>query len=120
MAMNLELRGVRRRFDLRDGHVLEALDRTDLVVWAGEFVCLIGPSGCGKSTLLNLLAGLDKPTEGEILMDGNPVTGPGPDRAVLFQELALFPWMSVRRNVEFALKLIGVSKPERQERANHW
>ncbi|MGZ5291415.1 MAG: ABC transporter ATP-binding protein [Actinomycetota bacterium] len=89
-------------------------------VAVGEFVCLIGPSGCGKSTILNLLAGLDTPDEGRVLVDGSPVTGPGPDRAVLFQEPALFPWLSVRGNVEYALKLSGLSRAEVRERAAAW
>ena len=86
----------------------------------GEFVCLIGPSGCGKTTLLNLFAGLDRPDTGEILDGRRPVTRPGPERAVLFQDPALFPWLSVRANVEFALELIGVPKGERGDRAMHW
>ena len=86
----------------------------------GEFVCIVGPSGCGKTTVLNILAGLVRPSAGEALMDGRPVPAPGPDRAVLFQEPALFPWLSVRGNVEFALKLIGVPKDERADRAMTW
>jgi NitT/TauT family transport system ATP-binding protein len=91
-----------------------------LDIYPGEFVCLIGPSGCGKSTLLNLFAGLDSPTSGEVLLDGRPIPGPGPDRTVLFQDPALFPWMSVRGNVEFALKLQGVEKDEREETSRNW
>ena len=75
----------------------------------GEFVCLLGPSGCGKTTILNILAGLDAPTSGQALLDGRPIAGPGPDRAVLFQEPALFPWLSVVANVEFALRFVGVA-----------
>ncbi|HEX8100672.1 MAG TPA: ABC transporter ATP-binding protein [Actinomycetota bacterium] len=116
----LSARGVHRTFSAgrREGHT--ALADVSLDVASGEFVCLIGPSGCGKSTLLNLFAGLDKPTSGEILLDGKPIAGPGPDRAVLFQDPALFPWLSVVRNVELALKLIGVPKGERRERAMFW
>src|SRR5207302_7083424 len=86
----------------------------------GEFVCLLGPSGSGKSTVLNLLAGLERPDSGEILMNGRPVTEPGPDRAVLFQDPALFPWMSVLANVEFALRMVGVPPGERRDRALQW
>jgi NitT/TauT family transport system ATP-binding protein len=92
----------------------------DLEVRAGEFVCLLGPSGCGKSTLLNLFAGLDRPDTGELLIDGRSIEAPGPDRAVLFQEPALFPWMNVRDNVEFALEMLGLPKDEREDRTMHW
>jgi NitT/TauT family transport system ATP-binding protein len=112
--------GVSKRFRSSRGGDVSAVTDVNLEIAPGEFVCLIGPSGCGKTTLLNLFAGLDRPDEGEILLDGRPVTAPGPDRAVLFQEPALFPWMSVRANVEFALEMIGVPKDERADRALHW
>ncbi len=96
------------------------VDHVSFDVAPGEFVCLLGPSGCGKSTILGMLAGLDRPTGGEILLDGSPITGAGPDRAVLFQEPALFPWLTVVANVEYALKLIGVTAADRRERAMHW
>jgi NitT/TauT family transport system ATP-binding protein len=83
----------------------------------GEFVCCVGPSGCGKTTLLNLVAGLEPPDRGEVLFDGRPVAGPGADRIVIFQELGLFPWMTVAGNVEFGLKLRGLPRAERRERA---
>jgi NitT/TauT family transport system ATP-binding protein len=85
---------------------------------AGEFVCLLGPSGCGKTSILNVLAGLDRPSAGRALLDGSPIQGPGPDRAVLFQDPALFPWLSVRANVELALELIAVGGAERRQRAD--
>jgi NitT/TauT family transport system ATP-binding protein len=113
MAVELELRGVRRRFEVRDGQVVEALDRVDLTVPASEFVCIVGPSGCGKSTLLNLLAGLDAPTEGEVLADGKPVRGTDPSRVLIFQDAALFPWLSVQANIEFGLRMNGTSSAER-------
>jgi NitT/TauT family transport system ATP-binding protein len=102
------------------GDVLPVLDTMSFDVAPGEFVCLLGPSGGGKSTMLNILAGLERPDAGEVLMDGRPITGPGPDRAVLFQDPALFPWMSVRGNVEFALKMVGVPADERRDRAQAW
>lgn len=116
----LALAGVSKGYVQSSGEPVEALRDVDLQVAPGEFVCLIGPSGCGKSTLLHLVAGLDRPDAGEVLMDGRPVDLPGPDRAVLFQEPALFPWMSVSQNLEYALKLTGVSKGERREQAAHW
>jgi NitT/TauT family transport system ATP-binding protein len=116
----LGARGVSKRFTSARGGNVSALVDVDLEVAPGEFLCLIGPSGCGKTTLLNLFAGLDRPDEGEVRIDGRPITAPGPDRAVLFQEPALFPWMSVRANVEFALEMIGVPKDERADQAMHW
>jgi NitT/TauT family transport system ATP-binding protein len=95
-----------------------ALTGVDLTVADGEFVCLLGPSGCGKSTLLSLIAGLELPDEGRVVVDGRPVTGPGRDRMVLFQEAALFPWLDVLDNVLFGLALKpGLSRAERRELA---
>ena len=112
----------RERPDLQKGMKLTvtATDRLTFDVAAGEFVCLLGPSGCGKTSLLNVLAGLVEPTSGQALLDGRPITGPGPDRAVLFQEPALFPWLSVRGNVELGLDLIGVPLSERRAVAQRW
>jgi NitT/TauT family transport system ATP-binding protein len=120
LAPKLAARGVSKTFRNTQGGSVPALVDVDLQIAPGEFVCLIGPSGCGKSTLLNLFAGLEQPDRGDLLMDGEPVAGPGPDRAVLFQDPALFPWMSVLANVEFALEMIGVPKGERSDRAMHW
>ncbi len=102
------------------GETVTAVDDVTFEVHQGEFVCLLGPSGCGKTTILNILAGLDQPTSGSALLDGKPIPGPGPDRAVLFQEPALFPWLSVVANVEFALKHVGVAPDERRTRAMSW
>src|SRR5438132_5984550 len=99
------------------GETLTVVDHVTFDVRPGEFVCLLGPSGCGKTSILNILAGLDEPTAGEVLLDGTPIAGPGPDRAVLFQEPALFPWLSVTANVERALRPVGVAADERRERA---
>jgi NitT/TauT family transport system ATP-binding protein len=116
----LAARGVSKTFRNLQGGAVPAVVDVDLKIRPGEFVCLIGPSGCGKTTLLNLFAGLERADHGELLLDGAPIDRPGPDRAVLFQEPALFPWMSVLGNVEFALEMIGVPKHERAERAMHW
>ncbi len=95
-----------------------AVDGVDLTIGDREFVTIVGPSGCGKSTLLNLAAGLDVPTRGRVVVDGEDVRGPGPERGVIFQQYALFPWLSVRKNVEFGLKVAGVPKEERARRAD--
>jgi NitT/TauT family transport system ATP-binding protein len=83
-----------------------------------EFVSLLGPSGCGKTTILNVIAGFLSPNRGEVLVDGKPVTRPGPDRGVVFQQGALFPWMTLRANVEYGLKIQGIPPKERRERAD--
>ena len=98
-----------------DKHRLKALGGINLTVNDGEFVCIVGPSGCGKSTLLRIIAGMEIQEEGEILFDGKPITGIGPERIMVFQEGALFPWLKVSDNVEFGLKMAGVPKNERTE-----
>jgi NitT/TauT family transport system ATP-binding protein len=100
----LAIEGVSKSFRSASGPVL-ALDRVSLNVAEAEFVCLVGASGCGKTTLLNIIAGLEKPDSGIVLADGKPVTGPGRERLVMFQEPALFPWLDVFGNVLFGLKL---------------
>ena len=96
---------------------VRALDGISLTINEGEFVALLGPSGCGKSTLLNLLAGFEKTTEGTLLFDGETVTRPGPDRGVVFQEAALFPWLNVWQNVVFGPQVQGVARSEYESRA---
>jgi NitT/TauT family transport system ATP-binding protein len=102
------------------GERLLALDNISLEVKPGEFLCIVGPSGCGKSTLLHLIAGLNPQTSGKVLVDGAPVSGPGTDRILIFQELGLFPWLTVGGNVEFGMKMKNVSKTEREERVQYY
>ena len=99
---------------------LIALDNISLEVKPGEFVCVVGPSGCGKSTLLHLIAGLQPQTSGTVLVDGKPVMGPGTDRILIFQELGLFPWLTVGGNVEFGMKMKNVPKAERKEKVEQY
>ncbi|WP_328391968.1 ABC transporter ATP-binding protein [Nocardia sp. NBC_00416] len=91
---------------------------TDLTIEGGEFVCVVGPSGCGKTTLLNILAGFLEPTAGTVRIGDRPVTGPDPDRGVVFQQPTLYPWLSVRQNVEFGPKVRGVARAERAAAAD--
>jgi NitT/TauT family transport system ATP-binding protein len=100
-----------------EGHVVEILKKTSLFVAAGEFVCLLGPSGSGKSTILNLIAGLARPTSGRVSQGNGAIAGPGPDRALVFQDAALFPWLSLGDNVEFPLKLQGLGTKARASRS---
>ncbi len=118
--LKVAIRGVSKTF--REGVVeTNALEDVNLDVDESEFVCLVGPSGCGKSTLLSMIAGLEFPDKGSILADGKPVAGPGRDRMVMFQESALFPWLSVMGNVLFGLKLKPGLKPkERVEVATYY
>lgn len=97
-----------------------ALKAIHLDVYQGEFICLLGPSGCGKSTLLNVIAGFSEPTSGTLIANGKPVSDPGPDRAMVFQEYALFPWMTVYKNVAFGLELAGKTRSEIRETVNLW
>jgi NitT/TauT family transport system ATP-binding protein len=116
----LSVGAVSKRFRTKEREVL-ALDRVSLDIAEGEFVCLVGPSGCGKSTLLNIIAGLDRADDGSLLCNGQPVTGPGRERMVMFQEHALFPWLDVLGNVLFGLKLKpGLTNSERTEVAEFY
>jgi len=96
------------------------LDHINLTVRPGEFLVIIGPSGCGKSTLLNMMAGLDTPTSGLLLHNGQPVSGPSPDRSLIFQQPSLLPWQSLIDNVAFGLTLKGISRKERYRRAQQY
>jgi ABC-type nitrate/sulfonate/bicarbonate transport system ATPase subunit len=110
----IEARGCGKVYPGTEGREpVAALVGIDLVVRDGEFVCVLGPSGCGKTTLLRMIAGLVPCSSGELLVDGVPVSGPGLDRAMVFQQYALLPWRDVARNVEFGLELRGVARPER-------
>ncbi|MDG7050356.1 MAG: ABC transporter ATP-binding protein [Nitrososphaerota archaeon] len=110
----LEAKNIVKYFE-HDGQPLKALGGINFTVEDGDFVCLVGPSGCGKSTFLRIAAGLQKPDEGQILLDNRPITKTGPDRIMVFQEGALFPWLKVRDNVEFGLKIAGIPESERHE-----
>ncbi len=107
----LRIRGVTKRFPVGAGDI-EALARIDLTIDRGEFVCLIGASGCGKSTLLRIVAGFEEPTTGEVTVDGRLITGPGSDRGMVFQDYALFPWMTVEQNIGFGPRQRDLSRGE--------
>src|SRR5262249_49352103 len=111
---------VSRNFTSGNGSEVRALEDITLDVRTGEFLCIVGPSGCGKSTLLHLVAGLLNPSAGELWVDHRRISGPGSDRIILFQDLGLFPWLNARENVEFGLRLRGLKRAERQERARHY
>lgn len=107
-------------FDIYAGHHVTAIDEVSLEIQNGEFVAILGPSGCGKTTLLNMVAGFIPPTKGEILLNGRRIQGPGPDRGVVFQSFALFPWKTVLDNVGFGCKMRGIAKVERDRIAREY
>ncbi len=111
----IEVKAVSRTFINHEGDRIHALDKVDLTVESGEFLSLLGPSGCGKSTLLRLVAGLDTAYEGSIAVDGVPVTKPGAERGLVFQDPNLFPWLSVRRNIQLGLEARQVLKEKKDE-----
>jgi NitT/TauT family transport system ATP-binding protein len=107
------MKEVTKSFQTKKGETFALVD-VDMTIREGEFLCIVGPSGCGKSTLLTLISGLERPTMGTIDLRGKPIEGPGPDRVVIFQDAALFPWLTVLGNVEFGLRLHKMSRKERR------
>jgi ABC-type nitrate/sulfonate/bicarbonate transport system ATPase subunit len=105
---------------VKGGQPVTALTPTTLAIAENELVTILGPSGCGKSTLLRMVAALDKPTAGTILLDGKPVTGPGPDRGMVFQSYTLFPWLTISQNIAFGLREKGLSEGEQAEIVGHY
>jgi ABC-type nitrate/sulfonate/bicarbonate transport system ATPase subunit len=120
----LELRNVSKTFVHADGKSFQAIRDVDLVIRdlpeSGEFRVFLGPSGCGKSTILNIVAGLLQPTSGQALLRGQPISGPGPDRGMVFQSYSSYPWLTVLDNVAFGLKLRGVDRAEQERVARTW
>ncbi len=120
----LELKGVSKSFVNPDGRIFQAIKDVNLTVrdepGVGEFRVFLGPSGCGKSTILNIVAGLFEPSAGQALVRGKPVTGPGPDRGMVFQSYSSYPWLTVLDNVAFGLMLRGVARRERETTARTW
>ena len=110
----VQIKAVEKVYEGRNGKTI-ALNGVDMDIYDNEFICVVGPSGCGKSTLLNIIAGLHEPTSGEVLVDGVKVEGTGVDRGVVFQQYALFPWLTVKKNVEFGLKLKKDLTPQQRE-----
>jgi NitT/TauT family transport system ATP-binding protein len=116
-ATHIDVKGVNKVFKTDSREVI-ALKDINLQIPQGQFVCLLGPSGCGKSTLLNAIAGFSLPSSGEITADGQLITGPGPERGMVFQEYALFPWMTVEKNIAFGLEVKGMAKAEIEARVS--
>lgn len=114
LVPKVQIKNVEKIYEGKAGKNV-ALNGVSLDIQENEFVCVVGPSGCGKSTLLNIIAGLLEPTSGEVLVDNVKVEGTGVDRGVVFQQYALFPWLTVRKNVEFGLRIMGYSPAEREE-----
>ncbi|EJC64599.1 ABC-type nitrate/sulfonate/bicarbonate transport system, ATPase component [Rhizobium leguminosarum bv. viciae WSM1455] len=120
MTPRISFKNVTKTFNIAGQTTFNALQNLDLDVEDGEFITVVGPSGCGKSTAMNIAAGLTPPSSGQVLVDNVPVTGPGPERGVIFQQYALFPWLTVRQNVEFGLQIAGHGKSERRRIADHF
>ena len=115
----IEIRGVTKSYETREGSFL-ALEEVNLDVEKNEFICVVGPSGCGKTTLMNIIAGLNPPSTGTVKVRGEVVTGPGKGKGVVFQQYALYPWLTVEKNVEFGLRMKGVDKKKRREIAQKY
>jgi NitT/TauT family transport system ATP-binding protein len=114
----ISIRAVGKRYHSARGEAVDALDSMSLDVRNGEFLTVVGPSGCGKSTLLNILAGFEKATSGEILLDGRKIVAPGPERGVVFQEYGLFPWLTVADNIGFGPRSLALPRAEVMDRIN--
>lgn len=117
--MFLQITNLYKHFETKQG-TLVVLKDINMMIEQGEFICAVGASGSGKSTLLRQIAGLDTPTSGEVRIDGRRITGPGPDRGMVFQHYTLYPWMNVQENTEFGLKLQGVPRKQRREQASYY
>ena len=112
--IKVKIEGVSKKYNTRNGEMV-ALSGVDLDIYDNEFITVVGPSGCGKSTILNIIAGLLEPTDGKVYCEGNEVTGTGTERGVVFQQYALFPWLTVKKNVMFGLEIKGMKKKEAEE-----
>jgi len=111
----IKIEGVRKEFRVEAGANVVALNGVDLEIGRNEFVCVVGPSGCGKTTLLNIIAGLETYDSGSVTMHGIPIVGPGPERGVIFQQYALFPWMTVRKNIEYGMKFLRKKTDKKEQ-----
>ncbi len=117
---DIRFEGITKTFHRGPGNPFVAIGGIDFQVQDREFIAVVGPSGCGKTTLMRMVAGLESPTSGQVLVGGKPVSGPGPDRAVVFQQFALFPWKTVRENIVFGMRSRGASKAERDQAVEHY
>jgi len=117
--MYLQINNLHKHFDTKAGSLVVLKD-INMTIEREEFICAVGASGSGKSTLLRQIAGLDAPTSGKVKVDGKEITGPGPDRGMVFQHYTLYPWMTIHNNVEFGLKLQGITKKQRREQASYY
>ena len=117
---HLSIQGVSRTFTSEKGKSTQALLPVDFDVKENDFVTILGPSGCGKSTMLRIVAGLDHPTSGRVLLDGRPVEGPGADRGMVFQSYTLFPWLTIEQNIRFGLRERGMPESQQKERAQYF
>src|SRR5713101_2354149 len=117
---NIEIIDLTHQYVDTDGQLITAVKDISLSVSDGRFMSIVGPSGCGKTTLLNIVAGFIPAKSGSVLIDGKAVSGPGPDRGVVFQSYALFDWLTVRENIEFGPRMAGIKAQERSDRANRF
>ena len=113
-TVEIACRALTKRYPARGGTSHAVIDGLNLSIEKGDFVCILGPSGCGKTTLLNMVAGFLTPSDGKLQVRGADVTGPGPDRGVVFQDYSLFPWLNVAGNVDFGLRMCGIPRVERK------